>query len=64
MAIQRLVVKDTLKAPSQVKRKRSRTTIKESWNKRQKPLDIQDNGVFQKPPPKNIAVPNVSLKKR
>lgn len=22
-------------------------------------MDIQDNGVFQKPPPKNIVVPNV-----
>lgn len=59
VTIQRLVVIDTFKTPSHFKRKRSRTTIKESWNKKQKRLAIEDNSVFQKPSRKNIAIPNV-----
>lgn len=40
VAIQCLIVKDTFIAPSQVKRYRSRATIKEAWNQKQKHLDI------------------------
>lgn len=57
-AIRYLVVKDLPKALSQVKRTRSSTTIKKPLFKKQKPLDKQNNVVFQKPP-QNIAVPNV-----
>lgn len=60
VSIQRLVVKDTLKAPSNLKRKRSQSTLKEAWSKKQKPLNIStETGDFQKPPTKVINLPEV-----
>ena len=59
VSIQRLVVIDTLKAPSQVKRKRSRSTFTESWDKKQKPpIEKQDVGLFRKPPDKTLSIPD------
>lgn len=62
ISIQRLVVKDTLKAPSYVKRKRSQSTLKEAWNKKQRPIPISpDTGVFQRPPSKTLQLQDIEL---
>lgn len=62
ISIQRLVVKDTLKAPSYVKRKRSQSTLKEGWNKKQKPIPISpQTGIFQRPPSKTLQLSDIEL---